>query len=148
MIKILIMGKSGSGKTTLATELNHVLTKNNKSVTWFNADIVRKQYNDWDFSKEGRIRQSLRMKELASKATTDVTICDFIAPLPEMRSNFDPDYIIWLDTELKSKFEDDDAMFSPPVVYHLRITEKNAKKWAVYFYDNILHHEWIEQFEI
>ena len=84
MKKILIMGLPGSGKTMLATALKayiesnsdvkhmpayraseHVPTSYKCSVDWFNADDIRKRFNDWDFSKEGRIRQSLRMAEFA-----------------------------------------------------------------------------------
>jgi hypothetical protein len=32
-----------------------------------NADEVRKQANDWDFSKEGRARQAKRMKDLSNE---------------------------------------------------------------------------------
>ena len=53
---ILIMGLPGSGKTTLANELGTMLDAKR-----LNADEVRKEANDWDFSKEGRKRQSKRM---------------------------------------------------------------------------------------
>ena len=59
---ILIMGLPGSGKTTLASELAPLI--NAKRI---NADEVRKAANDWDFSKEGRTRQSKRMADLAKK---------------------------------------------------------------------------------
>jgi len=80
MKKILIMGLPGSGKTYLAEALKKYLETNgtradygemlpitgfNATVTWFNADEVRKKHNDWDFSNEGRIRQSLRMAQFA-----------------------------------------------------------------------------------
>ena len=45
---ILIMGLPGSGKTTLASELVPLL-----KAKWINADEVRKEANDWDFSAEG-----------------------------------------------------------------------------------------------
>ena len=61
-MKILIMGLPGSGKTTLASELVPLL-----KAKWLNNDVVRKAANDWDFSKEGRIRQTKRMAELAQK---------------------------------------------------------------------------------
>ena len=44
---ILIMGLPGSGKTTLASELAPLT--NAKRI---NADEVRKEANDWDFSKK------------------------------------------------------------------------------------------------
>ena len=54
--RILIMGLPGSGKTYLANSLKKELEEQGKSVNWFNADDVRKKYNDWDFSHEGRIQ--------------------------------------------------------------------------------------------
>ena len=42
------MGLPGSGKTTLANELGPMLNAKR-----LNADEVRKDANDWDFSKEG-----------------------------------------------------------------------------------------------
>ena len=54
--KILIMGLPGAGKTYLAKILFPML-----DAVWLNADEIRKA-NDWDFSPEGRKRQSERMK--------------------------------------------------------------------------------------
>ena len=59
---ILVMGLPGAGKTTLANELAPLLKA--KRV---NADEIRRAANDWDFSEEGRIRQSRRMAENAIK---------------------------------------------------------------------------------
>ena len=52
-MKILIMGLSGSGKTFLSKLLQKEL-----SCAWYNADNLREMANDWDFSDEGRKRQS------------------------------------------------------------------------------------------
>ena len=54
-MKILIMGLPGSGKTSLAKLLAPMF-----NAVWLNADEVRKESDDWDFSLEGRKRQSLR----------------------------------------------------------------------------------------
>ena len=56
------MGLPGSGKTTLANVLAPMLNAKR-----LNADEVRKEANDWDFSEEGRKRQAKRMASLALK---------------------------------------------------------------------------------
>ena len=102
--RILIMGLPGAGKTTLAQQLITELQQAGKTVEWFNADGVRKQFNDWDFSHEGRVRQSHRMRELADASHTDYVICDFVAPLIEMRNNFKADWTVWIDTIDQGRF--------------------------------------------
>ena len=47
--KILIMGLPGSGKSYLSNLLAPML-----KAVWLNADQVRKDANDWDFSPDGR----------------------------------------------------------------------------------------------
>jgi adenylylsulfate kinase len=116
MKRILIMGLPGAGKTTLAQALADKI-----NAMWFNADNVRKQYNDWDFSHEGRIRQSHRMRDLADNSHAKFVICDFVAPLAEMRTVYDADYTIWMDTIIEGRFKDTNLVFEPPEKYDLRI---------------------------
>lgn len=146
------MGLPGSGKTTLAAALKrymedhsilfHVnsesIDASKAAVKWINADDVRKKYNDWDFSHEGRVRQSIRMRELADSFFNDFVIVDFVAPLPEMRHNFKADWTIWVDTIEKGRFEDTNKLFTPPDVYDFRVTEQNANKWAEFIGEHIL----------
>jgi adenylylsulfate kinase len=136
-IKILVMGLPGSGKTTFASALKTYIEDANMgiegaqySVSWFNADEVRKRFNDWDFSHDGRIRQSLRMAEFALKSMSDYTIVDFVAPLPEMRKNFGAHYTVWMDTIPSGRFEDTNSAFVAPDDYQFRIKEFASARLA------------------
>ena len=128
------MGLPGSGKTTLASELGTLI--NAKRI---NADEVRKAANDWDFSKEGRSRQAKRMADLAKKIKDegDYVIADFICPTPEARSLFSADYIIWVDTIKKGRFDDTNAMFVKPEKFDCHVTTQNAKQWAKQIFEKI-----------
>jgi len=131
-MKILVMGLSGSGKTTLADELQRV-----SRFPRINADKVRAEYNDWDFSNEGRLRQARRLKKLSEKYARSIT--DFIAPTEEIRKIFKADITIWMDTVSKSKYEDTDKVFEIPTTYDYRVTTKNVKKWALLIYKNAIN---------
>lgn len=136
--RILIMGLPGAGKTYLAEQLKQRLQQHGRTVGWLNADEVRRHYNDWDFSREGRIRQSMRMRDLADESNTDYCIVDFVAPLVEMRNNFKADWTIWVDTIDAGRFEDTNKMFVKPTVYDFRVTEQHGEKWADFIGEHIL----------
>ncbi len=121
------MGLPGSGKTTLANELGPMLNAKR-----LNADEVRKEANDWDFSEEGRKRQARRMADLAIKLKEggNYVVADFICPTQESRKLFPSDYIIWVDTIQKGRFEDTNKMFVKPDRYDFHVTTQDAKKWA------------------
>jgi adenylylsulfate kinase len=136
--RILIMGLPGAGKTYLAQYVLEWLERANKKCIWINADRVRTEYNDWDFTIEGRIRQSKRMREMADRIECDYVIADFVCPLVEMRNNFNPDYIIWMDTVKTSVYEDTNQMFIQPERFSFRLTQKDAEKWSEYLAINII----------
>jgi DNA polymerase III delta prime subunit len=154
MQRILIMGLPGSGKTTLAGALKRYLEEHGEisysralnehignlgcEVTWFNADDIRRKYNDWDFSNDGRIRQSIRMFQFSMEAGGDYVICDFVAPLVEMRNNFKADWTIWVDTIKEGRYADTNAAFIEPDVYDFRVTEQNCEKWAEFIGSHIV----------
>lgn len=138
-MRILIMGLPGAGKTTLAQALRDLIQDNNKTVEWFNADLVRQAYDDWDFSNEGRIRQSVRMRELADKINSDYVICDFVCPLPVMRDNFAANFVVWIDTIEQGRYEDTNRAFISPDKYDIRVIEQDATKWAKIIYEQISH---------
>ena len=120
------MGLPGSGKTTLSDKLAPLI-----KASRVNADEVRKKFNDWDFSLEGRIRQSNRMNELSDqeiKKNKNV-VTDFVCPTKGARKKFSADYIIWMNTIDQGRFEDTNKMFEIPDNQEIdfEVKEKNAE---------------------
>jgi adenylylsulfate kinase len=129
-LKILVMGLPGSGKTYLTERLVPLL-----NAAWYNADKLREMANDWDFSEEGRIRQSLRMRAFADfeKDNGRFVICDFVCPTLLTRKNFDADVTIWMDTIKAGRFSDTNKIFEKPnkVDFHFKFwDDDNHKKVA------------------
>ena len=131
---ILIMGLPGSGKTTLANELGPMVDAKR-----LNADEVRKEANDWDFSEEGRKRQAKRMADMAQKLKQEGNhvVADFVCPTPEARSLFPADYVIWVDTIQKGRFDDTNQMFVKPEKYDFHVTSQDALHWSSKIYEDI-----------
>ncbi|PPR34708.1 MAG: hypothetical protein CFH26_00616 [Alphaproteobacteria bacterium MarineAlpha6_Bin4] len=137
--KILVMGLPGSGKTFLSKELNKIIP-----IIHLNADEIRKHFNDWDFSKEGRLRQADRMKRFSDYIYLEKIspLADFVCPLDETRKILNPDIIIWMDTEKKGRYEDTNKIFQKPKKFHFRITSKNAKYWASFIKERIINNDY------
>ena len=116
------MGLPGSGKTYLTERLVPLI-----NAAWYNADKVREMANDWDFSDEGRARQSNRMRTFADfeKSNGRFVICDFVCPTKGTRENFDADITIWMDTIKEGRFEDTNKLFQVPENVDFHITEWN-----------------------
>ena len=131
---ILVMGLPGAGKTTLANELAPMVNAKR-----LNADEVRKAANDWDFSAEGRKRQSKRMADLALKikAEGSYVVADFICPTPEARNLFPADYVVWVDTIKEGRFDDTNKMFVKPDKFDFHVTSQDAKNWAPKIYKDL-----------
>ena len=124
-IIILIMGLPGSGKTTLAKELKKKL-----KAAWINADKIRKKYNNWDFSKNGVIKQARRMKKISKISKKKITIVDFVCPYEKGRKIFKPDYLIWMDTVKKGRFSTFDKSFEKPKKFNFKVKKKKTKFYS------------------
>lgn len=118
-MRILIMGLPGAGKTHLAKRLQIHLNS-----AWYNADKIREQANDWDFSPSGRNRQAERMNTLATfeGVRGRTVICDFVCPTGETRKQFLADITIWMDTIEEGRFDNTNKIFERPaeVNYHVK----------------------------
>ena len=136
-VKILIMGLPGSGKTTLASALKTRLETAGNTVAWFNADQVRKEYDDWDFSDAGRQRQASRMRRLADESNAEFVIADFVAPFPSIRVMFNAEYLVWVDTISAGRYEDTNKAFTPPEYYDIRVTEQDSVQWSNFIFKKI-----------
>ena len=134
-MKILIMGLPGSGKTTLAKLLAPMF-----NAIWLNADEVRKEANDWDFSELGRIRQANRMNTLAKEAIANnrIVVADFVCPTEKTRKDFNADYTIFMDTIKEGRYDDTNKMFEVPKDYDFRIEYFDATQWAFLIKQDIL----------
>ena len=129
------MGLPGAGKTTLAKLLVPMF-----NAVWLNADEVRKEADDWDFSEMGRSIQANRMKRLADEAIKDNrnVIADFVCPTEHTREDFNADYIIWMDTIKEGRFEDTNKMFEEPKNFDFKVPHKDATMWAYLIKQDIM----------
>jgi len=133
------MGLPGSGKTTLAEKLTKII-----NAKWLNADQIRKEFDDWDFSKGARKIQAKRMSDLANKHIKEGkhVVADFICPTPETRELFNADLTVWVDTIQKGRFEDTNQMFVKPKNFDFHVTTKDAELWAIQIADKIVEYKW------
>lgn len=110
-MKILFMGLPGAGKTYLAERVSEEL-----GLAWYNADAVRTMAKDWDFSNEGRVRQSQRMRTFADfeKSNNRAVICDFVCPTQQTRDEFGADLTVWVNTITEGRYKDTNSIFEQP----------------------------------
>jgi len=122
MKRILVFGLPGSGKSTFAQKL-----VKDKPFAYFNADEIRKIFNDWDFTEKGRTKQAMRMAELC-RIADKTSVVDFVCPYEHMRKHFD--ITIFMNTINSGRFEDTNKIFEKPVKVDFEIKDFN--------YDNII----------
>jgi len=124
-MKILICGLPGSGKSTLAAPFAQLI-----GGVHINADAVRTKYegsdmSKWDFSLAGRVKQAQRMKHLADgvELAGNIAVTDFVCPTEITRKAFGADFVVWMDTIQKGKYDDTNQMFEPPKHYDYHVAQ-------------------------
>jgi len=142
--KILIMGLPGAGKTFLAKEIYK-----NINAVWINGDAIRKRFKDWDFSKEGRIRQSKRLNKLSNEYINKgkSVVVDFICPNKDSFKYFKADFVVWVDTikigrHIRKHLDDINPIFRKPKKFNLRVTTQDAKLWKIIILDILKKNKW------
>lgn len=112
------MGLPGSGKSTLAEPFAKLING-----VWLNSDKIRQEYNDWDFSPEGCIKQAMRMRYLADGVVKagKIAVADFVCSTEKARQDFSADFVVWMDTVEKN--EDSGNMFDPPLKYNYHVSK-------------------------
>ena len=142
--KILIMGLPGAGKTFLAKAIYKDL-----DTVLLNGDAIRNKYKDWDFTKEGRIRQAKRINDLSNqfiKKGKNV-VADFICPNQDSMKHFSADFVVWVDTikkgrHIRKHLDDINPIFRKPKKYDLRVTSKDAQLWKIVILDMLQKNKW------
>ena len=139
-MNILIFGLPGSGKTTLANKLAKKI-----GAKHLNADEVREQFQDWDFSDEGRLRQAKRMAQLAADANTQYVILDFVCPTTEYRNLVEPDIVVFMDTIELGRYADTNKVFEAPdrnevIDYHIK--QKSSDIEAQRIASDLISFDW------
>ena len=85
------------------------------------------------------------MADLADKYKDEGNhiVCDFVCPTPEARKLFNADFVIWVDTIKKGRFDDTNAMFVKPEKFDFHVTTQDAKVWAKNNRENkVMSYEW------
>jgi adenylylsulfate kinase len=90
--------------------------------SYFNADEIRKMFNDWDFTEAGRIRQAQRMIGLTAYAQGHCVV-DFVCPYDDWRDDYD--IKIWMNTINQGRFEDTNKIFEKPTNIDYEIKDYN-----------------------
>ena len=111
------MGLPGSGKTKLSEQLAKEL-----NASHINSDTVRTMYNDLNYDIESEVYHARRLRRLSMISESDYSIVDSTSPRISCRDVMVPDYIIWMDTILSSKYSEANEICEPPTRYNIRIT--------------------------
>ena len=79
------------------------------------------------------------MKDMSEKYIKENrhVIADFICPTEKTRNDYNPDFLIFMDTIREGRFDDTNKMFVRPIKYDYRVTQKNAEIEAVKIFNKL-----------
>lgn len=120
---ILVTSNSGHGKTTFCKKLVKRL-----ACSYFNADDVRRQTKNADFSMAGRKLAAQNMITVVNQSFQEHKVVDMICPTKELRKILAPDVIVFIDSGLPTKYQDTASIYEIP-------TQEECRKLFVAKFD-------------
>jgi len=106
---LLISGGSGSGKSTFSKRLLYYL-----NAEYFNNDDLRAKTKNFRFDQEGRQLAAQNMLSAVQNSSAQIKVVDMICPTKELRKILAPDVIVFIDSNLPTKYEDTAAIYIRP----------------------------------
>lgn len=106
---LLVTAPSNSGKSTFCSRLLCHL-----NAEYFNNDLIREKTNNWDFSLDGRLLAAQNMRKFLDRSSAEIKLVDMICPTRELRKIIRPDIIVFIDSNLPTKYEDTAAIYKIP----------------------------------
>lgn len=106
---ILVSGNSSSGKSTFCKRLLCYL-----NAEYFNNDDLRAKTKNFDFSPSGRQLAAQNMLKAIHRSSAAIKVVDMICPTKELRKIIAPDIIVYIDSNLPTKYEDTSSIYERP----------------------------------
>lgn len=112
--RILVMGRSPR-RHEIAS-----LIANDLSASLISSSTIRQQFNDRDYSFQGFVKHSQRVRKISSAAPSSIVVIDSSCPTQQSRDFINSDFIIHVDPNVASKYDELNSLFEPPSA-HLEV---------------------------
>lgn len=106
---ILVSSKAQQGKSTFCKRLLCYL-----NAEYFNNDDLRAKTKNFDFSPAGRQLAAQNMLLAVQNSSAQIKVVDMICPTKELRKILAPDIIVFIDSNLPTKYTDTAAIYEIP----------------------------------
>lgn len=111
--RILVMGAPNSSKRSISEKL-HQQIENSELI---HSMAARTKKKDLDFTKDGQLRHSYRLLEMARKSEAPISIINMAAPLAKTREILNPDFLIYVNDGTVDDYEEIKELFEAPKVF-------------------------------